>query len=123
MSCRMWKLSGAPSGMHSNLAGSERIDSIAHQAAGCGNFAKVVHRGYGMARRQGHNLVAARVGERSGGHRERGDPLLRNSFVSPGWLRLLSDLGKVPCTRAGMIRLFKASDLDKLKAERAKRPK
>ena len=76
-----------------------------------------------MARRQGHNLVAARVEERSGGHRERGDPLLRNSFVSPGWLRLLSDLGKVPCTRAGMIRLFKASDLDKLKAERAKRPK
>jgi hypothetical protein len=71
----------------------------------------VVHRGYGMARRQGHNLVAARVGDRSGGHRERGDPLL------------LSDLGKVPCTRAGMIRLFKASDLDKLKAERAKRPK
>lgn len=48
-------------------------------------------------------------------------PAAKRAGVSPGWLRLLSDMGKVPHTRAGQIRLFKASDMDKLKAERAKK--
>jgi hypothetical protein len=33
-----------------------------------------------MARRQGYEFVAARIEERIGAHRERGDALLRDSF-------------------------------------------
>ena len=50
-------------------------------------------------------------------------PAAKRAGVSPGWLRLLSDMGKVPHTRAGMIRLFKAADMDRLKAERARQGK
>jgi len=43
-------------------------------------FTKMVHRGYRMGRRQGHELVAARIEERISAHRERRDALLCNSF-------------------------------------------
>jgi DNA-binding transcriptional MerR regulator len=50
-------------------------------------------------------------------------PAAKRAGVSPGWLRLLADMGKVPHTRAGQIRLFKVGDMDRLKAERARKPK
>jgi excisionase family DNA binding protein len=50
-------------------------------------------------------------------------PAAKRVGVSPGWLRLLADLGKVPHTRAGQIRLFKAADMDRLKTERARQGK
>src|SRR2546430_17032572 len=40
----------------------------------------MIQRAHAMASRQGDQLFAARVEERIGAHRERGDPLLRNSF-------------------------------------------
>jgi hypothetical protein len=57
-----------------------KIDSITHQAAGCGELAKGVHRGHGMSRCQGSKLVAARIEKRIGGNRERRDAVLRNGI-------------------------------------------
>jgi excisionase family DNA binding protein len=50
-------------------------------------------------------------------------PAAKRVGVSPGWLRLLADFGKIPHTRAGKTRLFKVADLDRLMAQRAKAKK
>jgi DNA-binding transcriptional MerR regulator len=47
-------------------------------------------------------------------------PAAKRAGVSPGWLRLLADMGKVPVTRAGKTRIFRVADMDRLRAERAK---
>jgi hypothetical protein len=58
----------------------DRIDPIAHQAASRRKFAKMVHRWYSVARRQGHNRVAACVEERTGRYRKRTDAIVSNNF-------------------------------------------
>src|SRR3984893_2918411 len=70
-----------PSDIDPNLAiRCERIDPIAHEAAGRSKFAKMVDRRHRMARCQSDELVAARIEKWIGGHRERGNALLSNRF-------------------------------------------
>jgi len=48
-------------------------------------------------------------------------PAAKRAGVSPGWLRQLANLGKVPCTRVGQLRLFRAVDLDAYRLARGPR--
>jgi DNA-binding transcriptional MerR regulator len=55
---------------------------------------------------------------------ERGETLLvseaaRRLGVSPAWLRVLSDAGKVPCRRVLGLRVFDAAVIEMLARERA----
>jgi DNA-binding transcriptional MerR regulator len=55
---------------------------------------------------------------------ERGETLLvseaaRRLGISPGWLRVLSDAGKVPCRRVLGLRVFDAAVIEMLARERA----
>jgi DNA-binding transcriptional MerR regulator len=43
----------------------------------------------------------------------------RRLGVSPGWLRVLSDAGKVPCRRVLGLRVFDAAVIETLARERA----
>src|SRR5215813_15345617 len=57
-----------------------KIDAIAHQAAARGMLAEVIHRRYGVTRRQSNNLVPACVEVWIGGHRKRGDVAFADSL-------------------------------------------
>src|SRR5262249_62226892 len=57
-----------------------KIDAIAHQAAARGMLAEVIHRRYGVTRRQSNNLVTACVEVWIGGHRKRGDVAFADSL-------------------------------------------
>jgi DNA-binding transcriptional MerR regulator len=55
---------------------------------------------------------------------ERGETLLvseaaRRLGISPGWLRFLSDAGRVPCRRVLGLRVFDAEVIERLAEERA----
>jgi DNA-binding transcriptional MerR regulator len=43
----------------------------------------------------------------------------RRLGISPGWLRVLSDAGKVPCRRVLGLRVFDAAVIEMLARERA----
>lgn len=45
-------------------------------------------------------------------------PAAKRAGVSPSWLRLECERGRIPFTLAGKLRLFRAADLDAYRRER-----